>query len=1670
MLVFPIGMQAAGDMTKHLPANWGGWQNLSCSVNDTTYYTSDLLPMQAAVSGQTLHVFWPDWKPNAQGEACIYYRRSADAGRTWEDARAVVKAKNVSMVDINYAGGSFGSNSKWYAVEGPNVHLLTIVKSDDEQNSELLYTYSHDGGQTFQQRILAKGSEGDGHYNYGRPHVVVDGQTLVIAFQRAQYNNSNYKTRVLTSFDGGATFTDKEIDMTQTLADVQVSGRRWAVLGSDSYWYSNMWWGNVYYSTSTDGGETISTQNIAPILKDDKSWCELNYMSGFNGSSFNYHPQMTLEGDVVNIIFKGCIDKEEENPEYNGSRAHTVFRRSIDGGKTWTEAMYLPGTTGTTGAIAAKGQHIYVLQNPNGPKIWYSHDGGKTWDIQERCYWPGRYDGYGNFYELYIAPDDPTGQHVYLTGVRALLVESKDGFRSVHRNFAIGTESWDYKNWNNQSLTLLMDSEGTEHWLMNYSSPYKPFESYFWNIVYRRNDRPAATTGKEMALDISKVEGQKIDRPMTNLTIPMTPSLMETQEATTVECWVRVDQGNSFKIASMTNDLPNYEGGLRGGWYIKVGSDYSDYFSFEGGVSTDLSVDGTGKTVWDRWRYQIKEWGLWHHVALTYDSKVEKDNVRLYADGILMGTATERGKLRIGNNPIVIGRDNNYSGPRGLVDNFAIYSRALTQEEIQQHIYDKPNANDKDCRLLLTFDGSMQDQSQYHNDPAPLMDANLVEHDGIRPPHPEFTLTKNLQGQKVYGNDVTPDGEAYWWILPYPSNPSTYETSRNQHVTRDFARYPGNYSFTMAAKGTGNCNAFASVTKNFTIGGLSRVEPAVAGKDDVVKLRIMGGYELSCYNQPRVVLKQGTTEIEGKWDVQYGYDGSKVTNYNDMAPASFNLAVAPLGKYDVIVGSDTLRQAFTLEKGEEPDVWLQVNGRGAGLWGKYQRYTIDYGNRANVAAYNTPIIIIIPNRKGTVDVQFDFDFITCNPALDDYGMELARRLGDHLMAYDETTGDSIRIYSFMIPYIAPNSTNQRSFRIKMTNDASIADSEITIGYWAEQPWGAYDPDAPNPYETGATTRAPYSMEQGECVAKELAKAALETVVSVVPGVGCMYAIGKTVYQAKDGGENFWWTLFGNTASSFFSCAADIIPGSMFAFAAFNLASLAWTYYSAKDNVKSGCLNGDPNSLKHKGRGSYDPNEMIGPWGPDDQAHYIKPIGNMAYTVTFENKASATAPAHEVFVTDTLDAAKYDFDTFSFSNFGWADTTVVVGGNSKEFTRDIIYKVKGQEILVRVSGQFDKQTGIARWSFASLKKNGEEIDDPDLGFLVPNNDNRDGEGFVSFSIKHKESPANASTISNKATIVFDANAPIATNTYVNTFDKDYPTSKVTKAEEKDGKIVVTIEGSDNTSGIDHYTLYAFINDDTHVTAVATNITGNQASFACEPGTKYGLCVIAEDRVGHSEPKDLKVEQQITTSGTSPQVKTYTLSVADAGYATFFDSQDNYQLPAGLNASTVSGISGSRLVYQSLNGSIVPKGTAVVIEAAQKKAADYTLTSTDTYSSYYGDNLLHGSDVSTTTNTNGSSRYYKLSYGPSGTSLANSFGWFWGAQQGASFRIDAHRAWLAVPNVMAARGYLISGEETSIEGIGRDVDTNNTWTDLQGRRITKPTQPGIYFNNGRKIVVR
>ena len=197
---------------------------------------------------------------------------------------------------------------------------------------------------------------------------------------------------------------------------------------------------------------------------------------------------------------------------------------------------------------------------------------------------------------------------------------------------------------------------------------------------------------------------------------------------------------------------------------------------------------------------------------------------------------------------------------------------------------------------------------------------------------------------------------------------------------------------------------------------------------------------------------------------------------------------------------------------------------------------------------------------------------------------------------------------------------------------------------------------------------------------------------------------------------------------------------------------------------------------------------------------------------------------------------------------------------------------------------------------------------------------------------------------------------------------------------------------------------------------------------------------------------------------------TVTLSDKGYATFYDSKRSYVLPEGVKAYIVTAATSDALTYQELNSAITA-GTAVMLESADKKGGDITLKSTNFVSAYYIPvNLLKGSDEATTTTADESCWFYKLTYGAKNTDLAKTFGWFWGAADGAAFQIEAHRAWLAVPKVgqsAPAFNYLLSGEVTGINDVQRSTFNVQQYYNLNGQRVAQPTK-GLYIVNGKKII--
>ncbi|MEQ8822614.1 MAG: right-handed parallel beta-helix repeat-containing protein [Sumerlaeia bacterium] len=190
--------------------------------------------------------------------------------------------------------------------------------------------------------------------------------------------------------------------------------------------------------------------------------------------------------------------------------------------------------------------------------------------------------------------------------------------------------------------------------------------------------------------------------------------------------------------------------------------------------------------------------------------------------------------------------------------------------------------------------------------------------------------------------------------------------------------------------------------------------------------------------------------------------------------------------------------------------------------------------------------------------------------------------------------------------------------------------------------------------------------------------------------------------------------------------------------------------------------------------SFDPNEKHGPrgWGVTG---IVEENTEFLYTILFENKASASAPAQEVFIVDDL-SPDLDWSTFKVRSAGWGDKTITFTDapsaiDHYETVAD--YRPEqGGEWLVNVRGFVNRETGRASFTFRTLDPIAEEPPlDPLAGFLPPNDDTHRGEGFVTFSLAHREGlTAGASArIDNTATIIFDLEDPIVTNTVHNRID-------------------------------------------------------------------------------------------------------------------------------------------------------------------------------------------------------------------------------------------------------------------------------------------------------------
>lgn len=295
------------------------------------------------------------------------------------------------------------------------------------------------------------------------------------------------------------------------------------------------------------------------------------------------------------------------------------------------------------------------------------------------------------------------------------------------------------------------------------------------------------------------------------------------------------------------------------------------------------------------------------------------------------------------------------------------------------------------------------------------------------------------------------------------------------------------------------------------------------------------------------------------------------------------------------------------------------------------------------------------------------------------------------------------------------------------------------------------------------------------------------------------------------------------------------------------------------------------NLSHQFRtwGSRDPNEKVGTAGFGDRNFVASnlPIG---YTIFFENIATATAPAQTVVITDTLDPARYDLSSFSFGPMMVGGRLIRVPNTGATFTTQVDLR-PAKNLLLRISGSLDTNSGRLTWRFESIDPNtGQPTQDPLAGFLPPNQNPPDGEGWVAFSVRPQAGLPDGTELRNTATIVFDENPPIQTNVVVHTIDTAPPTARVSSLAEVQSlpRFVVRWSGEDSGSGVAEYSVY-YREDGGPWQQWIGSTTRAEAVFVGRFGSTYEFKVRAKDFLGNEETDSDEPEAQ-TRVGQPPVI--------------------------------------------------------------------------------------------------------------------------------------------------------------------------------------------------------
>ncbi|HEY3282258.1 MAG TPA: dockerin type I repeat-containing protein, partial [Armatimonadota bacterium] len=284
----------------------------------------------------------------------------------------------------------------------------------------------------------------------------------------------------------------------------------------------------------------------------------------------------------------------------------------------------------------------------------------------------------------------------------------------------------------------------------------------------------------------------------------------------------------------------------------------------------------------------------------------------------------------------------------------------------------------------------------------------------------------------------------------------------------------------------------------------------------------------------------------------------------------------------------------------------------------------------------------------------------------------------------------------------------------------------------------------------------------------------------------------------------------------------------------------------------------------------DPNEKSGPPGVGT-GNFVTGFGGLSYDVIFENVPTASASAQRVTVTDPVDAAHLDLSTFALGPITFGGQLVSPPPAVQQFATDVDLR-PAKNLLLHIEAALDPSKGVATWRFTSLDPaTGKLTTDPELGFLDADKNPPQGEGSVSFSVAPRPGLTTGTQITNQASVVFDVNAAIATNTWSNTLDSTRPASQVQSlpAAAPGTSFDVSWSGTDLGSGVQDYTIYVSDNGGPF-NPWLNHVAATKATALGQPGHTYAFYSLARDSVNNVEGKAPTAEATTFVPGSATQL--------------------------------------------------------------------------------------------------------------------------------------------------------------------------------------------------------